>query len=96
MKNSKTKRTTVQSVMRCSEFRAGFIDFKKGRPMRDDWEGRDRSQVGAQQWNYERGRLFGAIASGAGMGDTPLKIGRDLNPAMIDLAGQAFADKSIL
>lgn len=96
MSNSKTKRTTVKSVMGRSEFRAGFDDYRNGKKMRDDWSGRDRSHVCKQQWSYERGRLLAVIASTKGLGEAPLKFGRNLNNEMVAVFAEAIREKMIL
>lgn len=96
MKNAATKKNGAKKAMACSEFMLGWNDAKQCKPMRDDWEGRDRLHIGSQQWTYERGRMFYHYAKSVGADNIPVKIGRQVNQAMCDLFMEAYRAKYIL
>lgn len=96
MSNSARKRATFQSIIGCSEFRAGWDDFRAGRQMRDDWRGRDRAFVAAQQWSYERGRMFAAWCKAEGLDMVQLKAGRRVTDAAVFAFADAYRQKAIL
>jgi hypothetical protein len=53
-----TSSTTIEEIMDTREFALGVIDYRAGRPHRSDYTtwGID------EQWNYERGRAWAALA----------------------------------
>jgi hypothetical protein len=72
--------------MRSPAFARGLADIRAGRPFDADLATEDVS------WDYERGRLFGAIASLS----MRLFIGRKLNPKAVGLCEAAFNRKLII
>jgi hypothetical protein len=67
---------TLHSIVASKEFARGFDEVRRGLPFNPDND----------DWDYERGRLFGRIAPL----DMPLRIGRRLNPRALALAEAAF------
>jgi len=53
-----TSPTTIEEIMDTREFLLGTIDYRAGRPHRSDYT----RWNGNQQWNYERGRQWAALA----------------------------------
>jgi hypothetical protein len=60
MNSKKSATVTIRSVMMTKAFKAGFISFREGLPLKCEFS-RDTNT----QWAYERGRLFAAIYDGA-------------------------------
>ena len=56
-----TKKTTTAAVIRSSAFVKGFAEVKKGKPLNYDAFPYDANK----QWDYERGRQFALLFSGA-------------------------------
>lgn len=71
MKQVKTVSVSVTRVMGSPDFALGVDEVRDGHPF--DWRRDD--------WDYERGRLFGRIAPI----DMPLRNGRRLNPKAVAL-----------
>jgi hypothetical protein len=79
-----TTRTTTQSIMRAAAFAAGVDDVRNGRaPNFDSY---------ADDWAYERGRLFASVAPTS----MPLLINGKLNPRAVALAVAAFERRLII
>jgi hypothetical protein len=68
----------MQSIMRDAAFAAGVDDVRAGRPF--DWDSY------ADNWCYERGRLFACVAPTS----MALWVDGKLNPAAVALARAAF------
>ena len=75
-KQADTRPATTRSIVASRQFARGFDEGRKGLPFNSDND----------DWDYERGRLFGRIAPL----DMPLRIGRRLNPRALALAEAAF------
>jgi hypothetical protein len=70
-KQAPCKPVTDQSIMRSGAFRRGVEEYRAGRRFDDTYN----------DWNYERGRQWAAIAPR----DLPVFIGRRINPAALRL-----------
>jgi hypothetical protein len=71
MGNANTKAISVQAALSNAPFKLGFTDYAMGK----GWHEKKRP---ADQWNYERGRMFAAWLTGQGIDPVsfPLKSGR--------------------
>jgi hypothetical protein len=81
-----TKQTGILGIMRSMPFVTGYKESRTGKPIRYDAYDRDCND----QWNYERGRLFGLIFDG------PLKVGKAINRGAALQFGIAIGQKIIL
>jgi hypothetical protein len=73
-----TQSATLKWIMSSRKFLLGVEDVRAGRgyhPDYDCWPDVD------DQWNYERGRMWGALAPR----DVPVKFGSKVNPKAIRL-----------
>jgi hypothetical protein len=70
---------TLHDILASPEFARGLNEARRAAPLNPD----------NGDWNYERGRCFGAIAPR----NMPLRIGRALNPQALRLAEAAFLRK---
>jgi hypothetical protein len=77
-----THRTTAVRIMSSATFELGLSDVRRGIPF--DWRN--------NEWEYERGRLFGHIAPL----DMPLRIGGKLNPKAVALYDAASSRRLIV
>jgi len=82
-----TGRTTVEKVMRDPDFRRGFAEYRAGKAPDFDKERRE-------DWAYERGRQFAAIAPRDMVIVLPRK--RQLNPKAVKLFEWSIAFRDIL
>jgi hypothetical protein len=80
----KTQRTTIVKIMKDSAFALGVYEYRAGLPLRDDRRRRTMDSY-VEQWNYERGRAWAAVAPRT----MPLIINGKLNPAAIRIARDA-------
>jgi hypothetical protein len=71
-----TGRTTIGAIMRSREFKQGVADVRTGKVPRFD-----EADPRWQHWNYERGRLWAALAPRS----MPLMLAGRLNPRATDL-----------
>jgi hypothetical protein len=78
----RTYRVTIRRVMSSPEFELGLDDVRRGIPF--DWR--------INEWEYERGRLFGHIAPL----DMPLRVGSQLNPKAVALYSAASERRLII
>lgn len=69
-----TRKTTALAIMRSRAFQRGVSDVRTGKVPRFD-------EVGLDQWNYERGRLWATLAPRS----MPLMLAGRLNPKAADL-----------
>jgi hypothetical protein len=76
---------TVGKILGSAAFAAGVRDVREGRPARFDAAFRD-------DWDYERGRQFAFIAPMT----MPLRLGRRLNPAALEILSEALFRHEIL
>jgi hypothetical protein len=76
MKNSKTRRVTLTSIMGTKEFKDGFNDARNGNPFCDNWTSNNSRGVSVNQWHYERGRMFYVFLKSIKMTDIKWKDGR--------------------
>jgi hypothetical protein len=77
-----TSWATTQTIMRSRWFKRGFEDVRNGLPF--DWR--------IDQWEYERGRLFGLIAPP----NMPLRVCGKLNPKAVILFDAAYDRRLII
>jgi hypothetical protein len=73
---------TIERIMASPAFKRGLDDVRNGIPF--DWR--------IDDWQYERGRLFGCFAPL----NMPLRIGGQLNPKAVALYRVALERKLIL
>jgi hypothetical protein len=81
-KQARTRGVSTRDIVASMEFARGLEEVRAGRPFNPD----------NGDWDYERGRAFGFIASL----DMPLRIGRTLNPKALKLAVVAFERKLLI
>jgi hypothetical protein len=81
-KQALTRSVSIRRIVACCEFARGLAEVRKGVPFNEN----------KRDWNYERGRCFGFIASL----DMPLRIGGKLNPKALKLAQAAFLRKLLI
>jgi len=82
MAQADTRQTSIAKIMTTRDFVRGAQDGAAAAP----WP-----KSLAVSWNYERGRLFGAMHP-----NVPIKNGRAINRLAFKLIAMAIADKSIL
>jgi hypothetical protein len=82
MDQIETTATSTAAIMREPLFERGLDEVRAGTP--PDWR--------IDDWAYERGRLFGAIAPL----DMPLRVGGRLNPKAIALCDAAFNRRLVI
>ena len=80
--NAETRPISLESIMRSRMFALGLDAIRSGRPFDPD----------VDHWNYERGRLFGAIAPPM----MPLRIDGKINPRALRLCEAAIARKYVI
>jgi hypothetical protein len=73
---AKTRRVTIEVVMRTAAFRRGVADVRAGRSPRFD------KQEEGDDWDYERGRQFGVLAPRDMQVVSPLT--KQLNPVAVE------------
>ena len=78
MKQIKTRRVKLSTIMGRADFLMGMKDASQGKPVRDHWDNRTRAGVINEQWSYERGRLFFFWLKGCGLSDMKIKNGRSV------------------
>ena len=78
MKQVKTRRVKLSTIMGRADFLMGMKDASQGKPVRDHWDNRTRAGVINEQWSYERGRLFFFWLKGCGLSDMKIKNGRSV------------------
>lgn len=86
IKQITTRQTGILGIMRKASFVRGFTEARKGKPLQYDAYPHDTNQ----QWDYERGRLFGLMFDG------PLKFGKSINRGAAVQFSWAIRDKVIL
>lgn len=74
-KQETTKSVGIRSVIYTREFNLGVADGSKGLPYRPEYE----RWTTNDQWNYERGRLFGIATKG----EVPVKINKKVTQQAI-------------
>ena len=84
-KQAMTKPASTVTIMRDPFFACGLDDIRKGKPF-------DPPGGGNDDWAYERGRLFGAIAPLS----MPLKLNGKINPKAVALFDAAFSRRLII
>ena len=80
-----TEQTSIRSVLHSKAFMMGYSDIKEGRPFRYDHFDNINDQ-----WNYERGRIYGAVS------EVPVKIGKRVNYSACYAAGKMLDDGILL
>jgi hypothetical protein len=78
-KQAETSPITLKQILGSRAFADGVRDVREGRPTQFDGKY-------ANNWEYERGRQWGAAAP-MGM---PLRVGRKLNPAALKILADGF------
>jgi hypothetical protein len=81
MKQIKTRRVKLTTIMGRADFLMGMKDAAQGKPVRNHWDNRTRSGLINEQWSYERGRLFFFWLKGNGLSDMQIKNGRTVTYA---------------
>ena len=92
----KTRRVTISSIMGTAVFRKGFEEAMNGFPLEDSWETKTRRGVASEQWSYERGRLFFFWLKAKGLENEPFKQGRRVLAWAQDEYNEATKEKAIL
>ncbi len=90
MKNAKVHSVTYQQALGNAAFSAGFKDVAQS----NGWN--ERLEL-AEQWNYERGRMFAAWLATKGMNPAtfPLKSGRWASKIAIDYFKLASSESAV-
>jgi hypothetical protein len=81
-KQAETKATSIKTIMRDPWFQYGLDEIRGGKAFNPE----------SDQWGYERGRLFGALAPL----NMPLKIDGKINPQALLLCERAFERRYII
>lgn len=92
----KTRRVTISSIMGSADFKQGMADARNGAPIKDQWKSRTRKGVCSEQWSYERGRLFYFWLKSKGLDGEPIKSGRSVLRWAQEEYVKAAQEKAIL
>lgn len=91
----RTRKITLNSVLRAPAFRRGFQDYIAGRPpaFDEDWISDRNASATTKAWAYERGRHFAAWAMGRQLDRDampPWFVNRRVNPLIQRAAREAL------
>jgi len=90
MSQIKVRKITYSAVVGSAAFQAGVSDYQTGKV---DF---DRYSNGKGSWHYERGRLFAAERTAAGLTVPPSRVGRRVSSVACAMLAHAFKTGSVI
>jgi hypothetical protein len=90
------RRVKLSTIMGRADFSIGMRDASEGKPIRDHWDVRTKAGIAAEQWCYERGRMFWVWLKAKGMENMPIKKGRTVLDWALMEFNTAIREKAIL